>query len=148
MEPRAVTVDPYAWLAHAPIVRLEVGRLPDDEMGRWIPELDMIVLDDRLTQVERRCTLAHEMLHRYNDDSPDLPEHLLLLQERQCRERTARLLIRLQDLADALLWSAQDNELAEVLWVDVPTLRDRLDTLHEDEKAYIECRLAARGDAA
>lgn len=135
--------DPYHWLSLVPHIQLAIARLPDDDMGRWVPERQTIVLDDRLTQAERRCTLVHELVHRLHKDDPGLSPGLAERQEARCRERTARLLIRTNDLLDALLWviDEHEEEMAEHLWVDVPTLRDRLMTLSDRERDYLIRRL-------
>lgn len=141
-------MNPYQWLAEVPQIEMKVMRLPDGEMGRWIPSRRLIVLDDRLTQVERRVTLVHELVHAVNDDRADLPRYLETKQERACCETTARLLIPIRDLADALTWSQDEHDVADALWVDVETVRERIDNLTPLEKVYIESRIAARGDAA
>lgn len=146
-----MTLNPYDWLARSPMVQLHITRLPDDEMGCWDPDQDVIFLDDRLTQVERRCTLVHEMVHRLHGDEPDLPPALHRLQEEACKAQAARMLITLQDLTDALLWcvSEHEEEVAEQLWVDVDTLRDRLKHLTTAERAYLLDRIReAREDVA
>ena len=136
-------LDPYKLAAAAPHMTITTHRLDDGTKGLWFPDHDTIVLDDRLTQAERRCTLMHELVHRARRDDPCLPPHLAEKQERACRERTARLLIRLDDLIDALLWDQQPRALADALWVDEETLQDRLSTLRPDEQDYIERRLWA-----
>lgn len=138
-----MTIDPYKWLARAPHVKLNITRLPDDLMGRWIPDASTIELDDRLTQTERRCTLVHELVHRLHKDLPTLPPELLEIQERQCEKRAAKLLIPLNQLLDALLWSHDEHEaeIADQLWVDIPTLRDRLRYLTDKERHYLISRL-------
>jgi hypothetical protein len=62
--------------------------------------------------------------------------------------RAARRLVSLDELADALVWSLGYDELAEHLHVDERTVRARTRALTDDEKDYIERRIAARGDAA
>lgn len=144
-------IDPYEWLARSPHVTFEITRLPDDEMGCWIPEHDTILLDDRLNQVERRCTLVHEMVHRLHDDDPDLPPPLAHLQEEACRAQAARMLIPMPALLDAFLWSwaQREEEMAEQLWVDVGTLRDRMKHLTADERKFLLDELRnAREDVA
>ena len=139
-----MSIDPYALLAGMPHLTLEVHRLPDDEMGRWIPSLHTIVLDDRLDQAERRCTLVHEMVHHMSGDQlSGLPPELALMQERLCKERTARLLIALPALADAMAWSEHAEEIADHLWVDEPTLWDRLEHLTAEEHDYLTARMAS-----
>jgi hypothetical protein len=139
-----LTFDPYSLLAGMPHLTLEVTRLPDDEMGRWIPSRQTIVLDDRLDQAERRCTLVHEMVHHISGDILGLTPELVVMQERMCRERTARLLITITALADAMLWSEHAAEIADQLWVDEPTLWDRLEHLTPEEHAFLSERLRQR----
>lgn len=91
-----------------------------------------------MTQVERRCTLTHELEHiergpavrGYADD-----------EERAVRENAARRLISFPRLVDAMLWSGDEYELADELWVDVGTVRDRLTTLSDDEGRELLRRL-------
>lgn len=52
----------------------------------------------------------------------------------------AARLIPLRDLCDALAWSERDQEAAEQLWVDLPTLRVRLATLLPSEREYLAAR--------
>jgi hypothetical protein len=139
-----LTIDPYALLAGMPHLTLEVTRLPDDEMGRWVPSRQTILLDDRLNQAERRCTLVHEMVHHVTGDHLGLTPELVRMQERLCRERTARLLITLPALLDAMRWSEHASEIADYLWVDEPTLWDRLEHLTPEEHEYLRVQLAQR----
>lgn len=138
-----MTIDPYALLAGMPELTLEITRLPDDEMGRWVPDRKTILLDDRLSQAERRCTLVHEMVHHLNGDHPGLEPELEAAQERACHERAARLLIPIRALAEALVWSEHADEIAEELWVDEATFWDRIDHLTVAEQAYLRERVQA-----
>lgn len=100
-----------------------------------------IWLDRRLGQVERRCTLAHELEHirrgHYGCQPPAV--------ERAVNAAAARRLIpNPHRLADALAWARGDlAAAADELWVDEPTLSARLDVahLHPAEKAIIATRL-------
>lgn len=142
-----MTIDPYALLAGMPHLTLEILRLPDDEMGRWIPSRQTILLDDRLNQAERRCTLVHEMVHHLDGDHTGLPQDLADLQERLCRDRTARLLINMPALLEAILWSEHEDEIADYLWVDVPTLWDRMEHLTVEERNFLTTRLREAREA-
>lgn len=135
------TFDPYALLAGMPHLTLKVTRLPDDEMGRWVPSAQMILLDDRLDQAERRCTLVHEMVHHISGDHVALTPELSAMQERMCKDRTARLLITINALADALAWSEHAAEIADYLWVDEATLYDRFNNLTPEEQSYLTQRM-------
>ena len=123
-------------------------RLPDGVKAYYYPELDTIVLDDRLSEAEKRCTLMHELVHRAMEDDPDLPDHLDAAQERRCRAVTAGHLIDIFDLGDAIQWSEHTDELAEHLVVDVETLNDRLASLSPDEHAYLRLVRARTEGAA
>lgn len=98
--------------------------LPKGEVGWWHQDSRTVFLDSRLTQAERRCTLAHELVHAERGDdgrcASDWHENKL---EVQVHAEAARRLIRLDDLALALLLSDHEDERAEELWVDVDTLR-------------------------
>ena len=43
--------------------------LPSGYEGFYAPGLDLIVLDSRLTDVQRRCVLAHEISHARHRDA-------------------------------------------------------------------------------
>lgn len=100
-----------------------------------------IWLDRRLGQVERRCTLAHELEH-------------LRRGHRGCQDEATEatvvaaaarsLLPDPRAVAEALVWARGDvGEAADELWVDEATLRARLDArhLHPAERAIIVERI-------
>jgi hypothetical protein len=58
-------------------------------------------------------------------------------------ERAARWLLPIEAVADALVWCSDDHELAEELWVDLFTVRCRLQTLTDGETAFINARMDA-----
>jgi hypothetical protein len=147
-----VTYDPWATLRGLPHITLAVTRLPAGEAW-WLPEDQAIVLDDRLGQAERRCALEHELQHAASGDrcihgaGPDAGRQHRR-RERHTDERAARRLITLDELADALVWCLGPDELAEHLHVDERTVRARVRALSDEEKTYIERRIAAREGAA
>jgi hypothetical protein len=108
----------------------------------------VIVLERSLGQVERRCTLAHELEHLRRGDRGCQPEVV----EARVRHAAARwLLPDPGTVADALVWAGGDLEVAaDELWVDEPTLRARLDgrLLGVDEANYIGARVAQERDPA
>ncbi|GIG27136.1 hypothetical protein Cde04nite_33800 [Cellulomonas denverensis] len=85
------------------------------------------------SQVQRRCTLAHELAHielgHINGCSP--------AEDRVAEQYAARWLIEMDDLLDALRWAEDMREVADCLWVDEPTLMARLDGLTAAEKNAI-----------
>lgn len=130
-------IDPGALALLIPSLTICTERLPDGMRACYYPAIDTVVLDDRLTAAEKRCSLMHELVHRALEDDPDLPDHLDALQERRCRAETARLLIDVFDLGDAMQWSTDPHEISDHLVVDLETLQDRLDHLTPDEGAYL-----------
>lgn len=130
-------IDPGSIALRIPSLTITSCRLPDGVKARWYPDLDTIVLDDRLSDAEKRCSLMHELVHRAMQDAGDLPDHLDVVQERRCRAETARLLVDIFDLGDAIQWSDDPAEQAEHLAVDVDTLTDRIQFLTPDEQAYL-----------
>lgn len=118
----------------------------------WEPEERVILIDRRLTQVERRCRLAHELAHleagdEHCEHGPD-SARLGARQEVRADAAAACRLVRLDELADALVWALDPGEVAEALHVDARTVRARIGALTDPEKTYIELRLAARDGAA
>lgn len=97
-------------------------------------------IDRGLSQVERRCTIAHELEHHRRGDTGCQPEKI----EAQVRAAAARRLLPDPHLlADALVWARDLAEAADTLWVDQPTLHARLDPrhLHPAERAIILRRI-------
>lgn len=106
--------------------------LSDGEQRIW--------MDKDLLQVERRCTLAHELEHirRGHHGCQDSRT------EAAVTAAAARwLLPDPRAVADALVWADGDLALAaDHLWVDEPTLQARLDRrhLHPAEVAVMRAR--------
>lgn len=100
-----------------------------------------VTLDDRLLQVERRSAIAHEVTHIERGPVPS--EHVMAAREELAVEKvTARRLISIEHLGEALAWADGDtHQAADELWVDVQTLRVRLEHLHPSERHYLRRRL-------
>jgi hypothetical protein len=133
-----MTYDPYAVLRARPHVTV-VWDVDMPERGRWYDRLQTMLVRQGLTQAERRCVVAHEIRHMERGDTSCTPK---------VHHEAARDLISLEELADALVWCLGYEEVAEHLHVDARTARARINTLTQDEKDYIEGRIAAKGDAA
>jgi hypothetical protein len=103
---------------------------------------NVILIDRHQLQVERRCTVAHELVH---DERRVFPTNgTLLAREEAAVERTAaRRLIELPDLVDALraCSSRHAHDLADHLWVDLPMLEARMNALDPVEVAELEHHL-------
>lgn len=112
------------------------AHLPADLVGLTQHNARVIILDKRLLQAERRCTLAHELEHVARGPAPADP--VLAAREEVAIDRAvARRLIPVRSLGDALALSRDLGEFADELWVDVPTLRSGLDDLYPSERAYL-----------
>ena len=91
-------------------------------------------MDSRRGQAEKRCTVLHELLHIERGDHGCQDPAT----ERSIEQQTARLLIPIGMLLDALAWSDHPTELADILWVDEATLRARIDGLTAREREQVD----------
>ena len=131
---------PWRRLRDRPDWLLEWDMLPPGLMGSTCHRRRVITLDLRLSQAERRCTIAHELEHVERGPMPSDP--ILAAREEESIERAvARRLVTIRALGDALAWAHTLDEAAEELWVDVATLEARLRSLHPAEHAYLNRRL-------
>ena len=121
--------------------------LPEVMLGFTDHATQTITLDPRQSQAERRCTLAHELEHVRRGPMPIDPR-AAAREESAVEQATARALIGLERLGDALAWSLDEHEVAEVLWVDVDTLLTRLQHLHPSERAFLMRRLEHHHESA
>lgn len=103
-------------------------------MGWCKHSTQTVSIRTNLTQSERRSTLAHELIHL--DRGPAV-RGFEEQEERAVDEQAARWLIPLDKLADALVWAFDDEEVADLLWVDLDTVQTRLVTLTADETTHI-----------
>ncbi len=145
MQPMGDRYDPWRDLARREHLTLVVTRLPAGHAW-YLHDVAGIAIDDRLTRVEGRCAVAHELAH------VDLGHHaqaagtgpgtsrIARRHEREADQLAAERLIRLDDLADALRWALCPVEVAEELGVTPELARRRILTLTEEEKSYIEAR--------
>lgn len=134
---------PWRVLRGLPDVTLRWERMPG-RLGHWCQRSRTITLHPDQSQAERRSTLSHELRHLAAGHA----EECSAATELEVCVQAARDLIALDALADALVWSQDEWEVADELWVDVETARARIDNLTESEKSYIERRMAANEGAA
>lgn len=118
--------------------------LPEGLLGFTDHGRKHVVLTTGLTQAERRSTIAHETAHV---ERGPVPPWLRAREERACDAIASRRLVGLEVLADAMVWSRDEHEIAEECWVDTDTIRARLTNLTDAERAFIEERLDAAGVA-
>lgn len=115
----------------------------DTEMGHFDFECQQVVITAGMTQAERRCTLTHELIHAERGPCPPGDS---TREELAVHREAARRLIDIRKLGEALAWASDQEQAAEELWVDVPTLQTRLDALHPAERAYLRQHLPHLGD--
>lgn len=115
------------------------AHLPEGLLGITDHAAKTVTLAHGMTQVERRCTIAHETEHIRRGP---VPAFYWPREERAVDQVVARLLIPdVRRLAEALAWAHHLSEAAEELWVDEATLRARLEGLHPSERAFLARRL-------
>lgn len=116
--------DPWGTLRRLVHVTVHWRRMPDNVAGRT-NGVDTIWIDDRLHQVERRCVLAHELVHLEWGHRTMQPPSV----ERAVCIETARRLITIEQLCLHVAWARSFDELADDLWVTGMVLKDRLNHL-------------------
>lgn len=136
----------HPWRHLSRLAHISIRWTRDDEeldgaLGWFYVDRDEIVMDDRQTQVQRRSTLAHELVHAERRDEPCGSVILDARQELFVSRLAARRLIPIKALGEALAWATCVHEAADELWVDEDTLRVRLAHLHPAERAYLMHRL-------
>jgi hypothetical protein len=109
-------------------------------LGQWCQRTMTMTLHPEQSQRQRRCTVAHELIHAERGHYGACHSTV----DRAVHAEAARRLISLDELVDALLWSQDEQELAEDLWVDVATVMTRLEGLTEYERVEIDRRLDER----
>lgn len=107
-----------AWVNLPPGIR----GLTDGSSAIW--------MESRQLQVERRCTLAHELAH-IDLNHTTKPT---VFEERKARRYAAQKLIDWDDLVDVFKWAHNVHEAADELWVTPEVLEDRLKALHPHER--------------
>lgn len=139
--------DPWAVLAQHPEWRLRRDHpLEGGMLGCFDPDTGTIFLDPSLGQAARRCTLAHEIEHALAGDTCTGFDFADDEAERLAATAAARKLIDIRDLAEAELFDRSPESVAEALWVDLDTLRLRVETLEPQELAYLRRRIRGRDE--
>ncbi|MGI8879727.1 MAG: ImmA/IrrE family metallo-endopeptidase [Jatrophihabitans sp.] len=129
-----------------PDVHVSIEPLPGALLGQVQPGARRIVLRSGTSTAQRRCTLAHEIVHLERGldcigTDPDPSEELAV------HRAAARRLIGVDLLIDAVRQAGEDERpLAAELQVDRFTLRVRLAALTSAERAAL--RAALRGHPA
>lgn len=137
--------DPWRDLAGRPHLTFAIARLPTGH-GWYLEDVPGIVLDDRLSRVERRCVMAHELAHvdlgHHDQAAGNGPgtSRIARRREREADELAAHRLLDLRRLADALAWALCPEEVADELDVTVDVVRRRIRNLTPEDKAFIESK--------
>ena len=117
--------------------------MPTRGMCRW--NRRTILLDIKLSRIEERCTLTHELVHA---ERGPFPCWATAREEAAVNAEAARRLIPLDALGEALAWSLHPTVAAEELDVDPPTLEALLRNLAEAELEALHRRLAHHFEGA
>lgn len=144
--------DPWADLRGREHITFGITHLPAGE-GWWLPQIPAIVLNTGLSRIERRCVLAHELVHADDNTTQcagDGPGTARIARRREANadEIAARRLISMEQLIDALQWALSPEEIAEHLDVTPRLARIRVMTLTDSEKEEIEKLLQQVGGVA
>lgn len=123
---------PWRDLRDRPHIIVQWANLPPGLSG--VTDGTRIYLHHDLLQVERRCTLAHELAHIDAGDQYCQAPAI----ERQIRQKNARDLITMNRVIRAVQWTHHLDEAADELWVTPRVLSDYLHSLTDDECAQIQ----------
>ncbi len=141
-----MTPMPHPWrdLADLPHVSLGWHELPREKMGVYYDDIKTVLIRPGLLQVERRCTLAHELAHYRLGHTACHDRRSGERQELQAEVLAGRFLIPLDRLVEARLVSSYVEEIADELWVDVPMLVTfEREGLTRAERQLVQDRLRA-----
>jgi Zn-dependent peptidase ImmA (M78 family) len=122
------------------------------DLGGVIPEVlsrarRVILLEREHSPAQRRCSLAHALAHLdlgHAETPGGWFEHR---EEVEADDLACRRLIPLTDLAVALSWSRDHDEVARELEVDAPMLAIRQSRMRIEERRRLR-RLLSRSDRA
>lgn len=131
---------PWRLLRSLPHVTLEwvrmVGRVGETN------GVDLIRLHPDQLQVERRVAITHELVHLERGHTSGCNTRV----EAGVRAETARRLVTIDALLDALAWTQDWDEAADHLWVTVEVLRDRIDHLTPAERDALTVKAREMGE--
>lgn len=89
----------------------------------------------------RRCSLAHALAHLDLGHAEVMSPQFEKREERDADRLAAERLITLDDLAIALAWTRDYDEIAAELHVDVPTIKVRERYLTKADRVYLKSRV-------
>lgn len=112
--------------------------------GAWMPAERVILIDDGISTVERRCALAHEIAHIDTGDQPTDLCFFARRQETAADRLAARRLVDVHELASVVRWCRDPREVAEQLDVTLEVLALRGAMMHPAERGLIDLVLSCR----
>lgn len=111
--------------------------MDDDTAGIYCETTQSILLDRRMTDRQKRCTLAHELVHWEHGDQA-CTTSLDIKAERRTRRETAMRLIRPIEYASAeALSEGNPSVIAEELEITRQVLDDYREILHDSMPSLI-----------
>lgn len=129
--------EPPGWCLNEETNRTNVRVIPIamSEGMLWVSTWDpkTIYIKQGLAPARARCIVARELLRLRWGRPPDTAPLALARIEKHLARQAARLLIPIDALVNAIRQAPTAREQAELLEVDQPTLKIRLDGLTEEE---------------
>jgi hypothetical protein len=143
---RIMKVNPWLRLAEdwpqMPVTFLDLGSIHRHGVTRWYEGQPVaLMLHYQLTQVQRRCTLAHELEHLDRGAPCDTLKASI---ERRVITATAKYLLPDLDMLADMLAVYDLRRAADELWVTFPVLVDRLRGMTDRELEYVTERRSRR----
>lgn len=139
---------PWGELAALPHITIEWARMAG-RLGEYIHDRQVIRLDPTMLRRQRRCVLAHELRHALAGDEPLVDGIDHRRRELRTDRATARLLIDIHDLGDAMVLQGHHlGAVASELDVSIDALRHRLESLHPAERHALTRRLDSENVSA
>lgn len=145
-----------AQLSYDPVLDAAV-RYPDwtvgaVDLGGVIPEVlsrsrRVILIEREHSAAQRRCSLAHALAHLDLGHAETLDGWFENREEIEADDLAGRRLIPVAELARALAWSREVDEVARELGVDTTMLATRQSRMRIEERRRLR-RLLARSDSA
>lgn len=138
--PTLTAMNPWATLTERPDITLYFADLPSRLRGFCDHDTMSIWISKTLRQRERNKVLTHELLHLERGPVFSCWE---AIEERAVEEATARALILIGPLCDALRWSRDPHDIAFDLHVPAYLVKVRWESMrHPAERAAIAAVMA------
>lgn len=133
--------DPWNDLRGRSDVTLHVVELPPGLRGLCDVRTRTIWMTKGMRQRQRRAVLRHELLHLDRGEVFS-NAHFRNREEAAVEQETARMMISLHALCDALRWTRDAHQLADELHVPVDLVALRMSTMyHPRERAAVKAVL-------